>query len=254
LVLTSHTWENAKNEHSHQDPSMAEAMLGELAPHSRVLFPADYNTAARVTQAVYESHGQIWTLVVPKSDSIPDLFTAAEASLLLQNGAARVRSSGTTEPRILITAVGAYQLEQAMKASLRLEERGVAHSLIYMLEPARFRAPRSEREAAHAAPEAVRRDLYPREVPERIFVTHTRPEVLLGTLQPLNTGEGTAGLGFINSGGTLDVGGMLFVNKCTWAHILLTACRLLGCEAQSVLDQNEIDALNGRQSPHGVII
>ena len=29
LVLTSHAWENAKNEQSHQDPAMAEAMLGE---------------------------------------------------------------------------------------------------------------------------------------------------------------------------------------------------------------------------------
>src|SRR3990172_5139939 len=31
LILTSHTWENGKNEQSHQDPSMAEAMLGELS-------------------------------------------------------------------------------------------------------------------------------------------------------------------------------------------------------------------------------
>jgi phosphoketolase len=30
LILTSHTWENAKNERSHQDPSMAEAMLGVI--------------------------------------------------------------------------------------------------------------------------------------------------------------------------------------------------------------------------------
>jgi phosphoketolase len=254
LVLTSHTWENAKNEHSHQDPSMAEAMLGELAPHSRVLFPADYNTAARVTQGVYESHGQIWTLVVPKADLIPDLFTADEASRLLNNGAVPVRSWEGTRPRLLLTAVGAYQLEQAMKASLRLEERGVDHSLTYMLEPGRFRAPRSKREAAHAAPEEVRRALYPREVANRIFVSHTRPEVLLGTLQPLNTGGQTAGLGFINHGGTLDVGGMLFVNKCTWAHILLAACGLLGCEARSLLEQDEIDVLNGQRSPHDVII
>ena len=28
LVLTSHTWENAKNEQSHQDPTIGEALLG----------------------------------------------------------------------------------------------------------------------------------------------------------------------------------------------------------------------------------
>jgi phosphoketolase len=48
LVLTSHTWENAKNERSHQDPAMAEAMLGEPAHVSRVVFPADANTARAV--------------------------------------------------------------------------------------------------------------------------------------------------------------------------------------------------------------
>ena len=32
LLLTSHTWENGKNEQSHQDPSMAETMLGLLGP------------------------------------------------------------------------------------------------------------------------------------------------------------------------------------------------------------------------------
>jgi phosphoketolase len=233
---------------------MAEAMLGELAPNSRVLFPADYNTAARVTQAVYENHGQIWTVVVPKGDSIPDLFTSDEAALLLENGAIRLRSSSGIEPRLLVSAVGAYQLEQAMKASLRLDERGVPHSLIYMLEPGRFRAPRSKGEAAHSAPDEVRNALYPRAVANRIFVSHTRPEVLLGTLQPLNSGETTAGLGFINKGGTLDVGGMLFVNRCTWAHILLTACGLLGREKQALLEQEEIDVLNGRRSPQGLII
>src|SRR5207244_4302101 len=53
LVLTSHTWENAKNEQSHQDPTMAEAMLGELAHASRVVFPPDANTARLALHAVY---------------------------------------------------------------------------------------------------------------------------------------------------------------------------------------------------------
>jgi phosphoketolase len=48
LILTSHTWENGKNEQSHQDSSMAEAMLGDLSHVSRVLFPPDFNSAAAV--------------------------------------------------------------------------------------------------------------------------------------------------------------------------------------------------------------
>jgi phosphoketolase len=256
LILTSHTWENAKNEQSHQDPSMAEAMLGELAPYSRVLFVPDYNTAARVTQGVYETQGQIWTVVVPKADSIPDLFTQEEASRLLERGALRLDwlGSGDGPSRLLLTATGAYQLEQAAKASLRLTDRGVTYSLIYMLEPGRFRAPRSDREAQHAAPEELRAELYPRDVPARIFVGHTRPEVLLGTLQQINTGESTAGLGFLNKGGTLDVGGMLFVNRCTWAHILRAAARLLALGEDALLGADEIAALDGKQSPHGLII
>ena len=59
LVLTSHAWENAKNERSHQDPAMAEAMLGEPSDVSRVLFPPDRNTAAVLIQAVYRTRGQI---------------------------------------------------------------------------------------------------------------------------------------------------------------------------------------------------
>src|SRR5439155_893848 len=72
LVLTSHAWENAKNERSHQDPVMAEAMLGEPSDVSRVLFPPDRNTAAVLLQAVYQTRGQIWTLVVPKAEHDPE--------------------------------------------------------------------------------------------------------------------------------------------------------------------------------------
>ena len=60
LVLTSHTWENAKNEQSHQDPTLAEAWLGEMADVARVCFPADANSAmamARVMVADYVSAG-----------------------------------------------------------------------------------------------------------------------------------------------------------------------------------------------------
>ncbi len=256
LVLASHAWENAKNEQSHQDPVMAEAMMGEPSDVSRVLFPADYNTAAVVTQGVYQTQGQIWTLVVPKMDGVADLFTPEEAARLLEQGALRLDWAGheVARQRVVLTAIGSYQLEEVLKASARLTERDIPHSVVYMLEPGRFRAPRSEGEGAHAAPAELRDELYPENIPARVFVTHTRPEPLLGTLKPLNTGQRTAGLGFINHGGTLSVAGMLFVNRCSWAHVLAEAAQALDLPREDVLTAEELAALDGKASPEGVIV
>jgi phosphoketolase len=257
LVLTSHTWENAKNEQSHQDPAMAETMLGETSDVSRVLFVPDYNTAAAVMRGVYQTHGQIWTLVVPKLDTAVDLFTAEEADRLLEQGALRLEWAGHrhSEQRVILTALGAYQLEEVVRASLRLAERDVPHSVVYMLEPGRFRAARNEAERAHAAPIALRDELYPESVPQRVFVTHTRPEPLLGTLQPLHTGrERTMALGFTGQGGTLTVSGLLFVNRCTWGHTLAAVAGVLGQPRDALLTPEEIAALDGQASPEGVIV
>jgi len=256
LVLTSHTWENAKNERSHQDPSMAEAMLGEPSDVSRVLFVPDYNTASVVMHQLYQTHGQIWTLVIPKIDVIPDLFTPDEATRLLDGGALRLdwACHDPGRQRIILTAIGAYQLEEVLKASARLRERDVPHAVIYMLEPGRFRTPRSERERAHMAPAQLQTEFYPSSVSARIFVTHTRPEVLLGILQPLQTGFGqTGGLGFINQGGTLNVPGMLFVNRCNWGHILMEVARILGMLEKQLLTPEELAALGGKASPEGIL-
>lgn len=126
LILTSHTWENGKNEQSHQDPSMAEALLGEPAHVSRVLFPPDANTAAAVIEALYQSHGQIWTLVVPKADGLPDVFPAAEARRLVSEGGLRLEwaSHEPERARVILAALGAYQLGEVLAAARRLAERG----------------------------------------------------------------------------------------------------------------------------------
>jgi len=156
--------------------------------------------------------------------------------------------------RVILTAIGAYQLEEVLKASARLKERNVPHSVIYMLEPGRFRTPRSNREEVHVAPAELRAELYPSSVPARIFVTHARPEILLGILQPLHTGfYQTGALGFINQGGTLNVPGMLFVNRCNWGHILLEVARVLGVLQEELLTPEELAALNGQASPEGIL-
>jgi phosphoketolase len=257
LVLTSHAWENAKNEQSHQDPAMAEAMMGEASDVSRVLFVADHNTAAIVMHGVYQTQGQIWTLVVPKADMIPDLFTPDEAARLLADGAMRLDWAGhqADKAAIILTAVGAYQLEQVLRASLRLSERDVPHSVIYMLEPGRFRAPRSDGEREHVAPDHLRAELYPDSAPARVFATHTRPEPLLGTLQPLHTGSGkTVALGFVNQGGTLSTPGMLFLNRCSWAHVVEASAGALALPREDLLTAQELAALDGAASPEGVIV
>lgn len=256
LVLTSHTWENGKNEQSHQDPSMAEAMLGEPSHVSRVLFPPDFNGAAAVMERLYKTHGQIWTLVVPKADVIPDLFTPSEARTLVKDGGLRLDWTGYhhRQARIILTAVGSYQLMEVLRASRRLAEGMIAHTVVYLLEPGRFRAPRSEHERAHGASPEVMAHLFPTDVPARLFVTHTRPETILGVLGPLHTGPATVGLGYINHGGTLSTPGMLFVNRSSWAHCIRETARLLHLSEADLLSAEERQALDGARSPHGVIL
>jgi len=61
-------------------------------------------------------------------------------------------------------------------------------------------------------------------------------------------------LGYTGCGGTLDLEGMLFVNRCTWAHCVYEVARLLDQPACRYLTQGEIDAIEGRMSPMGAII
>ncbi|MFI5317261.1 MAG: xylulose 5-phosphate 3-epimerase, partial [Myxococcota bacterium] len=161
LLLTSHTWENSKNERSHQDPALCEALLGELSHLSRVLFPADANCAGVLLESVYRTRGQIWAMVTPKRE-VPDLFTPDEARTLLRDGAADLAWAGFRGERAdtSLVAIGAYQLEVVLRASQRLAEHGVAHRVLYVLEPGRLRRPRSAREAAHAAPAALVSELF----------------------------------------------------------------------------------------------
>ena len=109
LVMTSHTFENGKNERSHQDPAMCESMLGEPSDVSRVLFPADHNSALACIDACYRTRGRIFTLVVPKSETLPVLFDEAQAGRLVAEGALRLDWLDATErqPALLPTAIGA---------------------------------------------------------------------------------------------------------------------------------------------------
>ena len=253
VVLTSHTWENSKNELSHQDPSLAETMSSEHSDVARVVYVPDFNSAATALARLYGTRGQAWVLVVPKGE-VPVVLDAAEAGRLVDQGGLRLEWAGHEASRasLVLTAIGAYQLEQVLQASARLAERGVSHSVVCLFEPGRFRMPRTKGEEEHLAPATVREALYP-EGTARLFVAHTRPESILGLLAPLHAGPGrTAALGFLGLGGTLTTAGMLFVNRCTWAHVLQESARLLGRSRESLLTVQEIDVLDGRLSPEGL--
>jgi len=145
LVLTSHTWENAKNEQSHQDPTMAEALLGEMADISRVVFPPDANGAAVALAHALAQRGTITALVVPKRP-VPHELTPEQAQTLAATGAVCLTGDPATVA-ILLVATGAYQLQEVRRAQARLSERNVAAAAVYLGEPGRFRAPRDPEEA-----------------------------------------------------------------------------------------------------------
>ncbi|MFO0982465.1 MAG: xylulose 5-phosphate 3-epimerase [Planctomycetota bacterium] len=255
VVLTSHTWENGKNEQSHQDPTLAEALLGETGPGARVLFPADFNSALAAIEGVYRTQGQIWTLVIPKADQMPDHFTAEQARALLSEGGLLLDKQCHLPgwAKLILVAVGGYQLDAVLQAARRLCERDVPVNVVYLLEPARFRVPRTESERATSAREATVHALFPKNAPARLFVTHTRPEAIIGLLGPLHTGTRTRALGYRNRGGTLDTRGLLFVNRCSWAHVLSEAAELLELPREKLLEQDELRALDGAISPQGVL-
>lgn len=246
LVLTSHTWENAKNEQSHQDPTLAEVLLGEMQDTVRILFPPDANAAQAALQAVYAEHGGIVALVVPKRE-LPVLLDGAQSQSLLRDGALLLERAHDAE--IDLVATGAYQLGEMALAWRRLRAHGVRANLIYLGEPGRFRTPRDEQELGHVHDdETVRHWFAPRR--PRILLTHTRPEPVLGALRRLDDGPAlTAALGYRNRGGTLDTPGLMFANRCTWAHVLVAAAAVMAREPSAWLSPDEYAATCGLARP-----
>jgi len=249
IALTSHTWENGKNEQSHQDPTLAEVLMGEMSDVSRVVFPADWNSAQAVLRTVYESRGTIWSLVVPKRPQA-QYFTQEQAVGLASDGAVRVKVCGTGNEQLQLVATGAYQLAEILKASARLEQKEVPHAVLYLQEPGRFRVPRDEQEGSALASSGIRKELFGDSVRARVFLTHTRAEPFLGTIRPLDTGpQTTFVLGYANRGGTLDANGMLFANRCTWAHVLEKVSIALKCRPSAFLTEQELGAMRGECQP-----
>lgn len=243
FLLTSHTWENGKNEQSHQDPTLSEVLMSEMNDTSVVRFPADANSAMACLNHAYQQRGELHTLVVPKGE-LPVFMSAAQAEQLVNDGALRL--AGNAGSPLQLIAIGAYQLVEAHKAWQRLHENGVAAELIVMLEPGRFREPRDKEEAPFMAAISVRDNLFGYTHAQRIVISHTRPESLMGILRPLDTANSRMQfLGYKNRGGTLNVAGMLYANRCSWIHLLATCADALELPRSALLHNPELAVLEG---------
>jgi hypothetical protein len=87
-----------------------------------------------------------------------------------------------------------------------------------------------------------------------VIVTHMRPEPTLGILRRLDTGpQRTRWPGYVAHGGTLDDAGMLFANRCTWAHVAAEAADALGVDAATVLGNDALAAVRGLGDPRSVM-
>jgi phosphoketolase len=247
LIATSHAWENAKNEQSHQDPTLGEALLGEMSDTARVVFPVDANTAVAALADVYRTRGAIACLVTPKG-RLPCLLPGPAAVEAMARGWAHL-AGDPADAEVQIVAIGSYQAVAALAACARIRARGRRACVTAVLEPGRLRAPRDDLEGGVTLDAAELAAAFPPDLP-RVLITHTRPEPLQGLLRRIDPGpERMTGLGYISRGGTLDVFGMLFANRSTWAHILEGAARVTGTPVDALLDPAELCALAGKAQP-----
>ncbi|NMT62488.1 phosphoketolase family protein [Marinobacter orientalis] len=246
VIATSHTWENGKNQQSHQDTTFCESLLGEMNDVSRVLFPADYNSTLEALRGVYLGRGQLTCMVVPKGER-PVVFDRSEAQALAKIGALVVDEDTSPGEPVMLIANGAYQLSEMIGASERLRGTGTPFRLVYVQEPGRFREPRDTLEATQCVRDLEQEQLFPRRMRRRVALTHMRPEVFRGHLLPLFPQPSKSRiLGYINRGGTLNEAGMLFANRCSWAHVLAACADVLERPPGEWLSSGELAALEGR--------
>lgn len=248
IIATSHTWENGKNEHSHQDPTFVETLMGENAYQCRVLFPADANSAQVVINSIYQTQGKIYGLVVPKN-KVETILSLEQAKSLVKDGLVIVRD--VPKPQYILTAIGAYQLEECLVAIQMLEKAGVFGRLIYILEPGRLRLPRCLGEREYVLSDKTIGNYYSEDLIKRVFLVHTRPEPIIGVLRRIDTGYlNTKYLGYINNGGTLSTKGMLFTNQCSRFHIIKEISLLLQININDLLEEKFVKMLEHKGDPN----
>ncbi len=204
-----------------------------------------------IMASVFSGRGQIAGVIVSKRD-MPHRFDGEVATRFVADGAAPIDGQAE-DAELQIVSVGAYQLEEALKAAHRLKEHGRRILVTAINEPGRFRIPRDPIEARFVAKDDALARLFPVGLP-RLIVSHTRPELMLGLLRRLDGGpKHTAARGYISRGGTLDVAGMLFANRCSWAHLVEAASALAGWSRDVFLTVAERNAIDGKGTPADLV-
>ncbi len=224
VLLSSHTWENGKNEISHQDPTLCEAWLQEMDDVAPVFFPFDGNSAVAIVRSLYQQTGRIAAVVAPKT-MIKNHCAESQTNEIWQDGALPIEQNENAKVQLI--TIGAYQLQAALQAARQLQERGISYSIIAITEPGRFRAPRDSMEADYTHTDADIERIIP-QCDKRVFVVHTHAAVMTGVLRKLDTGRhGSVFMGYENRGGTLDIEGMQLLNRQDPNNILQACLTLL---------------------------
>ena len=203
---------------------MAEAMLNEASDVSRVMFAADYNSALALMHRIYQTKGGILDPGGVKARDSQPAHRRRKQSNYWTRGRFRLDWAGhkLEDPQVILTAIGSYQSGRSAQGIPTPAPLRSAHSVVYMLEPGRFRIPAMAKSWPHAAAASQLQWLYPSTTLSRIFVTHTRPEPMAGTLQPLHTGyTSTRFFGLCEPGGHPSTKtACCSSTRCTWAHVL----------------------------------
>lgn len=138
---------------------LADVLLETGSDLARVMLPPDANTAMACLKSVYGLPGVVSHLCVPDAE-LP-VISPEQAGELVRHGA--VCLSGHCAAELQLVACGGFALQDACALSQRLKKDGVAHSLVYVLEPARL--------AQWLAHQDSMASLFPDQVQQRLLMT-----------------------------------------------------------------------------------
>lgn len=194
-LLTRSDWWLSGSQSGSRLLEFSEAMLAQNADQVRVLMVPEANTAMCCLKQCYGEFGVISQLVLDEHENPP--FEARQAEQLVAHGA--ICLAGNCGAELQLVACGSRALNVAREVSAALKLAGTAHSLVYLLEPGRFRSARDEQEERYLADKSLTSSLFPEHVQHRLILTDLHPEVLLGHCRRLDLGpKRTAALGFLN--------------------------------------------------------
>ncbi|MDP2505070.1 hypothetical protein [Oceanobacter sp. 3_MG-2023] len=224
--------------HDPAAPEMTELLLSQSADQMRVLLIPDGNTAQAALKSCYGETGVVMQLVIPDGP-VASIMTPAMAEQLVSHGA--VCLHGHCAAEIQLVASGYQSLQQALQISERLQQHQRPHSLVYLLEPGRFRHARDSAEAGCQVDDQIISGLFPEIVRQRLVFCDMRPEVFIGHCRRLHL-DSSQVLGFSNHPAA-RLGEIPQANACSWLHGLVRLALSLGLPEASWLTESEWQSL-----------